>query len=112
MPQDGVSKYQSERQVVHQRFQRAAAAGLRKIRMHPAPVISVAVAAVVALDAKAQRLAVNFFPIKNNLAGKGAVWIDDVMFEVVSAQVPSTDIVSGSASGPRNLSLEEAPAVR
>jgi hypothetical protein len=41
--------------------------------MHPAPVISVAVAAVVALDAKAQRLAVNFFPIKNNLAGKGAV---------------------------------------
>src|SRR5579859_3982165 len=73
VPQDGISKDQAEREVVHQRFQCAAAIGLRKIRVHPAPVASVAVAAVVALHAKSQRLAAEFLAVENNFAGEDGI---------------------------------------
>src|SRR5882724_3959200 len=71
--EDRVSKDQAERQVVHQRFQTAGTVGLRKIRVHPAPVTSVAVAGVVALDAKTQGLAADLLGVKHDFAGKCGV---------------------------------------
>jgi hypothetical protein len=43
------------------------------------------------------------------LAGKGAAWIDDVAFDVVDENVPSTDITTTRQEGPRNLDFELRP---
>ena len=43
------------------------------------------------------------------LAGKGAVWIDDVTFETVGEEVPVTDRLSGPGDSPRNLDFESGP---
>jgi hypothetical protein len=41
------------------------------------------------------------------LVGKGAVWIDDLAFDVVGADVPVTDQrLRFTAPGPRNLNFE------
>jgi hypothetical protein len=40
------------------------------------------------------------------LSGKGAVWIDDVALDIVSVDVPVTDMFGTRKSGPRNLDFE------
>jgi len=45
------------------------------------------------------------------LSGKGAVWIDDLAFEVVGEDVPVTDMRVPSKS-PRNLDFENTPERR
>jgi hypothetical protein len=40
------------------------------------------------------------------LSGKGSVWIDDVALEIVSVNVPVTDIFGTRKSGPSNLDFE------
>src|SRR6516225_4323254 len=66
MPQDGVSKGEAHGQVVGKRFERACDARLRKIGMHPPPPGAVAIAAIMALHAKAKRFAGKFLAVKNN----------------------------------------------
>jgi hypothetical protein len=55
---------------------------------------------VLDVEEKATRIAFGIL-----LSGKGAVWIDDVAFEVVNDQVPVTDMQKKVAS-PRNLNFE------
>ena len=66
-------------------------------------------AIVLDVDAKASAVAFGIL-----LAGKGAVWIDDVMFEVVGEEVPVTDLTLKSklTGGPRNLDFENGPERR
>ena len=59
---------------------------------------------VLDIDPSAARIAFGIL-----LAGKGAAWIDDVMFDVVGTEVTTTDIIKGSNSGPHNLSFEDKP---
>jgi hypothetical protein len=42
------------------------------------------------------------------LSGKGAVWIDDVRFEVVGQDVPVTDMFLEQPKGPQNLNFDRA----
>src|ERR1700747_2078893 len=71
VPQDCVPRDDAERQIVYECFQTTSATvGVRKIRVHPAPVVAVAVAAVVALYAKSQRLAGELLAVEINLTGK------------------------------------------
>jgi hypothetical protein len=62
---------------------------------------------VLDIDPSAARIAFGIL-----LAGKGSVWIDDVMFDIVGTEVTSTDFIKGSGSGPHNLSFEDAPTGR
>lgn len=64
-------------------------------------------AVVLDVDSKATAVAFGIL-----LTGKGAVWIDDVMFDVVGDDVPATDLVSKPPSNPRNLDFEGGPARR
>lgn len=61
-------------------------------------------AIVLDVDAKATAVAFGIL-----LAGRGAVWIDDVTFEVVGEEVPVTDLQSKPATTPRNLDFESGP---
>ena len=63
----------------------------------------------IVLDVDAGATAVAFGIL---LAGRGAVWIDDVTFEVVGTDVPVTDFQSKLATTPRNLDFENGPAQR
>jgi hypothetical protein len=56
---------------------------------------------VLDVDPKATRVAFGIL-----LGGKGAVWIDDVAFDVVSDRVPVTD-THKKMSTPRNLNFED-----
>ena len=60
----------------------------------------------IVLDVDAQANVVAFGIL---LAGTGAVWIDDVAFDVVGADVPVTS-VARAPSSPRNLDFESGPA--
>jgi hypothetical protein len=53
-------------------------------------------------SAKARRIAIGVL-----LAGKGAVWIDDVRFETVGENVPVTEVKAPVPSGPRNLGFDK-----
>ncbi len=64
-------------------------------------------AIVLDVDAKATAVAFGIL-----LGGKGAVWIDDVTFEIVGEEVPVTGVQSKLAGSPRNLDFEEGPARR
>ena len=64
-------------------------------------------AIVLDVDAKATAVAFGIL-----LAGKGAVWIDDVTFEVVGEEVPVTDLQSKLTGSPRNLDFEHGPEGR
>jgi hypothetical protein len=57
----------------------------------------------IVLDVDSQATAVAFGIL---LAGPGAVWIDDVMFDVVGADVPVTDLNVRPPARPRNLDFE------
>lgn len=61
-------------------------------------------AIVLDVDAKATAVAFGIL-----LAGRGAVWIDDVTFEIVDEEVPVTDFQSKLATSPRNLDFESGP---
>jgi hypothetical protein len=63
----------------------------------------------IVLDVDARATAVAFGIL---LAGRGAVWIDDVTFEVVGEEVPVTDFQGKLATTPRNLDFENGPAPR
>jgi hypothetical protein len=63
----------------------------------------------IVLDVDSQATVVAFGML---LAGKGAVWIDDVMFDIVGEEVPVTDLQSKPASTPRNLDFENGPPQR
>src|ERR1700722_237332 len=120
MPQDGVSEDHTERQVIHQRFQCAHSIGLRKIGMHPAPVASVAVSAVMALYAEAQRFAADFLAVEKNLAGEGGIRMlrarkPDPAFitqlrakQRVDAQVPGNVMAVGPKISPAAALLNPA----
>jgi len=64
-------------------------------------------AIVLDVDSKATAVAFGIL-----LAGKGAVWIDDVTFEVVGEEVPVTDLTRKLTSSPRNLDFENGPEGR
>jgi hypothetical protein len=64
-------------------------------------------AIVLDVDAKATAVAFGIL-----LAGKGAVWIDDVTFDVVGEEVPVTDLQSKLSGSPRNLDFESGPEGR
>ena len=63
----------------------------------------------IVLDVDARATAVAFGIL---LAGKGAVWIDDVTFEIVGVEVPVTGSLSRLADSPRNLDFENGPEGR
>jgi hypothetical protein len=63
----------------------------------------------IVLDVDAKATAVAFGIL---LAGKGAVWIDDVAFEIVSEAVPVTGLQSKLTDSPRNLDFENGPQGR
>jgi hypothetical protein len=58
-------------------------------------------AIVLDVDSKATAVAFGIL-----LAGKGAVWIDDMTFEIVGENVPVTGFQSNLTSSPRNLDFE------
>jgi RNA polymerase subunit RPABC4/transcription elongation factor Spt4 len=60
----------------------------------------------IVLDVDSNATAVAFGIL---LAGKGAVWIDDLAFDVVGQDVPVTDMTLQSRR-PRNLDFESGPA--
>lgn len=60
----------------------------------------------IVLDVDANATAVAFGIL---LAGKGAVWIDDVAFDVVGEEIPVTDLTRKLSATPRNLSFENGP---
>ena len=64
-------------------------------------------AIVLDVDAKATAVAFGIL-----LAGKGAVWIDDVTFEIVGEEVPVTGRQSTLTDSPRNLDFENKPEGR
>jgi hypothetical protein len=57
----------------------------------------------IVLDVDASATAIAFGIL---LRGRGAVWIDDVAFEVVGEDVPVTDLTAKSTGSPRNLDFE------
>ena len=59
---------------------------------------------VLDVDPKAAQIAFGIL-----LEGKGTAWIDDVAFDVVSEQVPVTDMEKKKSSSPRNLDFEGEP---
>lgn len=61
----------------------------------------------VVLDVDSRATAIAFGIL---LAGKGAVWLDDVTFEVVGEDVPVTDFGKRTPGAPRNLDFENGPA--
>jgi hypothetical protein len=63
----------------------------------------------IVLDVDARATAVAFGIL---LSGRGAVWIDDVAFEVVGEEVPVTDMTLKSARSPRNLDFENGLEAR
>ena len=61
----------------------------------------------IVLDVDQQATAVAFGIL---LSGEGAVWIDDVQFDVVGTDVPVTDMTVGKVpTTPRNLDFESGP---
>lgn len=60
----------------------------------------------IVLDVEPKATAIAFGIL---LAGKGAVWIDDLRFETVGPEVPITNIESSSSKKPRNLDFEDPP---
>ncbi|MET0214615.1 MAG: AraC family transcriptional regulator, partial [Vicinamibacterales bacterium] len=64
-------------------------------------------AIVLDVDSKATVIAFGIL-----LSGKGAVWIDDVAFDVVGEEVPVTDLTVQKAASPRNLDFENTPERR
>jgi hypothetical protein len=62
---------------------------------------------VLDVDPKATQIAFGIL-----LEGKGGAWIDDVAFDVVSEQVPITDMEKKKQSSPRNLDFESEPEKR
>jgi hypothetical protein len=64
-------------------------------------------AIVLDVDAKATAVAFGIL-----LTGSGAVWIDDVMFDIVGEEIPVTDVRSKLAGTPRNLDFENGTAQR
>jgi hypothetical protein len=66
-------------------------------------------AIVLDVDSKATAVAFGIL-----LAGEGAVWIDDVVFDVVGEEVPVTDLTlkSKPTASPRNLDFENGPEGR
>jgi hypothetical protein len=64
-------------------------------------------AIVLDVDPKATAVAFGIL-----LTGRGTVWIDDVMFDIVGEDVPVTDLMSKPQSAPRNLDFESGPARR
>jgi hypothetical protein len=67
----------------------------------------VPVSIVLDVDAKATGLAFGIL-----LAGRGAAWIDDLTFNVVGPEVPTTSILNNPAAPPSNLDFETSPAAR
>ena len=67
----------------------------------------VPVSIVLDVDPKATGLAFGIL-----LAGRGAAWIDDLTFNVVGPEVPTTDILSNAAPQPRNLDFEAPNGAR
>jgi hypothetical protein len=57
---------------------------------------------VLDVDAKAEAIAFGIL-----LAGKGAVWLNDVRFETVGPEVPVTDMRKQQPNGPRNLGFDQ-----
>jgi hypothetical protein len=65
-------------------------------------------AVVLDVDSKAKAIAFGVM-----MSGKGAVWIDSVNFEAVGQDVPVTDMIKPSLSGPQNLGFDQVePAKR
>ena len=64
-------------------------------------------AIVLDVDSKATAVAFGIL-----LSGRGAVWIDDVTFDIVGEDVAVTDLQSKLAGSPRNLDFESGPARR
>ena len=62
-------------------------------------------AVVLDIDSNATAIAFGIL-----LRGNGAVWIDDVTFEVVGEDVPVTDLQKRTPGAPRNLDFENGPA--
>ena len=76
VPQHRVTKHHAEWQVVYQSFQRAGCAiGLPEVRVHPAPVRAMPVAAIVSLHAKSQGRPRERSPVQNDYTGKSRVGV-------------------------------------
>ena len=74
MPQDGRPKHQSERHFINQSFEGAETAiGLRKAGVRPSPEMPMAEAAVVALDAEAERIAPENSTVEADFSGENGV---------------------------------------
>ena len=74
MPQNRPAKHQSKRHFINQSLERAKPAiGLRKAGVRPGPEMPMAEAAVVALQAEAERIATENPIVKPNLPGESGV---------------------------------------
>lgn len=73
VPQDDTPKYETERQIVDQCFEGGRSACLRKVGVHPAPIRAVTIAAIMTLDAEAQGLLGELFPIELDFTAEGSV---------------------------------------